>query len=220
MANNITVIVAEPKRVQTLKVESHLPGTVLYFSSTNLASALESIRAHAPHIVALESQFAETAEGLAFVTRLHALAVPGCELRSLARVDGRWTTMPLTGSAAALTAAAAVVNTRRAPRFPLLAQAQAVIDGKPTNLVDISTLGAQVVSTPVLRPKQNVKITLPDTNDTVLKFTAHVAWSMFEMPRNASAPQYRAGMEFDGATQQALEEYCRRHCATTPLPQR
>lgn len=217
MANNITVVVAEPKRVQTLKVESHLPGTVLYFSSTNLASALESIRAHAPHIVAVESQFAESPEGLAFVSRLHALAIAGCELQSLARVDGRWTTQPLGAGPAGATA---VANTRRAPRFSLLEKAQAVIDGKATNLVDISTLGAQVVSTPPLRPKQHVKITLPDTDDAVLKFTAHVAWSIFEMPRNVPTPQYRAGMEFDGATQQALEEYCRRHCSNTPLPQR
>jgi hypothetical protein len=110
------------------------------------------------------------------------------------------------------------LNTRRAPRFPVFTPAEAVIDGTPTNLVDISVLGAQVVSDPVLRPKQKIKIALPDVEETILRFTAHVAWSVFEKPRPEKAPHYRAGMEFNDATALALEAYCQRHCSNSPTP--
>ncbi|HLQ45568.1 MAG TPA: PilZ domain-containing protein, partial [Planctomycetaceae bacterium] len=92
-----------------------------------------------------------------------------------------------------------------------------VVDGKPTNLVDMSVMGAQVVSQPILRPNQKLKITLPDEGDEVLCLTAFVAWAAFEKPHNAPAAQFRAGMEFTDAAAQALEAYCRRHCADEPL---
>jgi hypothetical protein len=94
-----------------------------------------------------------------------------------------------------------------------------VIDGVTTNLVDISVLGAQVLSEPVLRPKQRVKVTIVE-DEAVLRFAAHVAWSVYEKPRAAPTPHYRAGMEFDEATEQALREFCRRHCSDSPLPYR
>jgi hypothetical protein len=39
---------------------------------------------------------------------------------------------------------------------------QAIVDGKTTRLVDVSVLGAQVTSEPVLKPNQRIKIALPD----------------------------------------------------------
>jgi hypothetical protein len=83
--------------------------------------------------------------------------------------------------------------------------------------VNISILGAQVVSQPSLKPTQTVKIVLPDA-DEMLHLTAHVAWATFEQTQLGAAPHYRAGMEFTDAAQEILEDYCRRHCSQDPLP--
>ena len=52
----------------------------------------------------------------------------------------------------------------------------------------------------------------------MLHVMALVAWSRFEKPHIDA--QYRAGLEFTGAAQQALEDYRLRHCAVEPIPYR
>jgi hypothetical protein len=108
-------------------------------------------------------------------------------------------------------------NTRRASRFKILESLNAVVENGQATLVNISTLGAQVVSQPALKPTQKIKIALPDGNDAV-RLTAHVAWATFEQPQPGTAPHYRAGMEFTDAAQEILEDYCRRNCSQDPLP--
>lgn len=233
MSKDVTILIAEPQLLATLRHDVKVTGTPLYFSASNLASAFESIRALQPHIVALESTFAGTDKGRAFIDRLNVPALAASEIRLMSHAGGRWTLAPLGARPAAAGPSPAApspaapapvapvqagLNTRRAPRFPVFNPAEAVIDGTPTNLVDISVLGAQVVSDPVLRPQQKIKVALPDVEEMILRFTAHVAWSVFEKPRPEKAPHYRAGMEFSDATAQALEEYCKRHCSNSPTP--
>jgi hypothetical protein len=203
MSTDVTILIAEPQLLTTLRNEVKITGRPLYFSVSNLASALESIRALQPHIVALESMFAGTDRGRAFIDRLQVEAPAASEIQLVSHASGRWTLAPLGAKPAAarpphaapapVAPAQAGLNTRRAPRFPVFTPAEAVIDGKPTNLVDISVLGAQVVSDPALRPQQKVKVALPDVEETILRFTARVAWSVFEKPRPAKVPHYRAG---------------------------
>jgi hypothetical protein len=219
MPNDVTVLIADAQRIRAVRADSAIPGMVLYFSDANLASALESIRAHDPKVVALESHFADSAEGRAFIDRLRAVSLSGSEIRLLGRAEGGWATAPLNDEPMAPGTLPAGLNTRRAPRFLVVDPAQAAIDGTVTSLIDISMLGAQVVSEPALRPKQRVKVTIVE-DAAVLRFVAHVAWSVYEKPRAAPMPHYRAGMEFDDATQQALSEFCRRHCSDAPLPYR
>ena len=109
-------------------------------------------------------------------------------------------------------------NTRRVPRFPVVDPLAALVDGKTTSLIDMSLMGAQVVSAPVLKPNQRLRITLPDEGDTVLQVTAHIAWSEFQTSKNTPLPFYRAGLEFTDASAQALEEYLKRHCSDAPIP--
>ena len=111
-------------------------------------------------------------------------------------------------------------NTRRVPRFPVMDPLAALVDGKTTSLIDMSLMGAQVVSSPVLKPNQRLRITLPDEGDTVLQVTAHIAWSEFQTSKNTLLPFYRAGLEFTDASAQALEEYLKRHCSNAPVPPR
>jgi hypothetical protein len=216
MSSDVVVLIADPLRLRAIRAEPPFPDRVLYFSSANLASALESIRAHEPRVVALDTQFAHTSEGRAFLGRLEQVC-PTCDAQLVVFANGRWSMQPLAATPAAVAAQEASVQIRRVPRFPVLDPLAMGVDGRPTSLIDMSVMGAQVVSTPILRPNQRLKVTLPDEGDTILTLTAHVAWSAFEL---AKEPRYRAGMEFTDAAAQALEQYCRRHCSDAPVPPR
>jgi PilZ domain-containing protein len=223
MPNDISVLVADPQHVSVFRDRLHLSGRVLRFASTNLATAFESIKTNQPRLVAVDGAFAERAEGRAFIDRVSRLAIDGTETRLVAEIKGAWATTPLPAQPApppAVDAKNSGINTRRAPRFLVLDPLQAVVESHKASLVDLSVLGAQVVSEPVLRPNQKLKVALPDTNNQTLRLTAHVAWSLYERPKHAAEPYYRAGMEFTDASREALEDFCRRHCSEDPLPYR
>ena len=232
MSSDLAIVIADAVRQRSIRLESPFSGRVLYFTDSSLISALESIRAHKPKVVAVEAQLAHSGEGRAFIERLKSAATR-CEIHLISYVGGRWTTSPVGGPAIDVVAPAvspaaahvaappvAAVNTRRVPRFAILDSRAAVVDGKQTNLVDMSVLGAQVVSLPVLKPNQRLKISLPDEGDEELQLTGCVAWATFERRDLTAHPHYRAGMEFTDAAAQALEKYCRRHCSGKPLAPR
>jgi hypothetical protein len=100
-------------------------------------------------------------------------------------------------------------GTRRAPRFKVTGKMVVHVDGKTATLVDLSTIGAQVVSPAALKPNQRVKIAMNDDAGQV-ECSAVVAWTSFEIPPN-SGPQYRAGMEFGDADAEAVSAFCNRH---------
>jgi hypothetical protein len=79
-----------------------------------------------------------------------------------------------------------------------------MIDGNPAALINLSIVGAQVVSPTILRPNQRVRMILPDT-ERPLRFSAGVAWAAFEMPK--SGTQYRAGIEFFDAEAEPIDKY-------------
>src|SRR5262245_42941829 len=59
-------------------------------------------------------------------------------------------------------------GTRRAPRFRIRQGVEIQLDGNPANLVDLSVMGAQVVSATILRPNQRVRISVP-SDDFVMQ---------------------------------------------------
>jgi hypothetical protein len=242
MRSDMTIIVADPARIPAIRDGMVLPGRMMYFTAGNAVSALDTIRAHQPKLVVVDALFARTAPGVAFVERVEQLAIPQSDIRLVIQLEGRWVTAPRNGGPVAvsaprpltvvpkpavvvapappvMTALAAAFNTRRAPRFLVRDAVNAVVENGSANLVDISVLGAQIVSGPVLRPRQKIKLALPDTGD-MLQVMAQVAWSTFEKPALVVAAHYRAGIEFTDAAQQALEDYRRRHCADQPIPYR
>jgi hypothetical protein len=101
-------------------------------------------------------------------------------------------------------------GTRRAPRFNVAA-ADATIDGHQAALVNLSTVGAQLVSVGVLKPNQRVRMALADDQGQV-RFNAEVAWASFEIPPRAR-PRYRAGISFLDADSGAVDAFCSRHKA-------
>jgi hypothetical protein len=241
MPTDLTICVADVSRLAAIRGGLQLSGRGTWFNSANLASALDAIKANEPRLVLLDAVFAQTQQGGVFTKRIDALGLPECVVRLIIRANGAWTTSPretpvladeppiskLIQAPSPLAAAAVAepapeapssggANTRRAPRFPMLETLNAVVETGHASLVNISVLGAQIVSLPVLRPGQTVKIALPDAAE-MLRLTANVAWSSFQQTKEGTVV-YRAGVAFTDAAQETLDNYCKRYGAEKALP--
>src|SRR5205085_7546355 len=98
-------------------------------------------------------------------------------------------------------------GTRRAPRFRVKSGVELHLDGNPAAVIDLSTVGAQVISPTVLRPNQKVRITIP-VDDLTMRFRGAIAWAKFELPKApVKSPQYRAGVEFTDADAKAIDDF-------------
>ena len=187
----------------------------LAFADTDALQALDVITRQRPSVVALERLFAATSRGAAFINRIKAdPALASCEIRIVAHDSAYSRVSPRRPGEGAATAPAAVVEapaapapldqrgTRRAPRFRVVDNVEVLADGNPATLVEMSLVGAQIVSVSTLRPNQRLRMSLPDASRPI-RFSAGVVWAAFEMPKEG--PQYRAGIEFydadaDGVT--------------------
>jgi hypothetical protein len=96
-------------------------------------------------------------------------------------------------------------GTRRAPRYRIIEGIEVAIDGNPALLVDLSLVGAQVLSATLLKPNQRVRLSFVES-DRPVRFSAGVAWSSFELPKGQ--PRYRAGIEFFDADIDAVGRFC------------
>ncbi len=219
-----TVLIAAPEHLPALK--EHGFAEALAFADGDALKALEAITREKPPVVALEKLFAATSRGAALIKRIKAdPSLTGCEIRIVTH-DGKPLTpkkkkdapapvepppapAPAVAAAPAPPAAAPAApldqrGTRRAPRFNVTQGIEVMIDGNPAALINVSTVGAQVVSPTILKPNQRVRMTLPDA-DGPIRLMAGVAWAAFEMPK--SGPVYRAGIEFYDAETGNLDRF-------------
>jgi hypothetical protein len=167
-----TVLIAPADHLAGLQEQRGLKGAQA-FADTDAHSALEVITRERPKIIALERDFAASRRGVALMNRIKADP-------ALATTEVR------------------IVYSRRAPRYRVSSM-HAIIDGNPALVVDISMIGAQVISSSALRPNQRIRISLEDQG---LRFNAAVAWANFELP--AEGPRYRAGIHFQDANATVL----------------
>jgi len=72
------------------------------------------------------------------------------------------------------------------------------IDGNPSTLVNLSPFGAQIVSPTSLKPRQRVRLVLPDPTQPA-RCRAAVVWADFKIPKGLAC--YRTGIQFANADQ-------------------
>jgi CheY-like chemotaxis protein len=190
-----TVLIASPDFLPVLKERKDLGETVA-FADTDALKALDLITRQRPKLVALESEFAATSRGTALINRIKAdPSLTECEIRIVSH-NGAAAPVAAAEAPAAPTVVAAPLDqtgTRRAPRFNIPEGYEVQVDNKPATLVNLSLVGAQVISPTILKPNQRVRFILADKPKPV-RIGSVIAWASFELPKGN--PRYRAGVEF------------------------
>jgi hypothetical protein len=236
MSDDAIVLIAAEELHPGLTSRHRFDGEVLAFSDDETPRALEIILARRPATIVLERVFAATSRGAALVSRLKAdPALTDAEIRVVAH-DSDYVRVVRPAPGAAPVAALAAISapappaaeapplpeaasgaapldyrgTRRAPRHAIGGKVEVLLDGNPATLVDLSSIGAQVLSLTILRPNQRVRVALPDEVG-LIRFNAMVAWASFELPKSSASPQYRAGIEFTDASRAAVDAFIARH---------
>jgi hypothetical protein len=203
------------------------------FNDHQVREAVEYIARYKPAVVAIDEQFAVSPRGEALMGRImDDQSLAQCEIRILARTgkpdqkrkkSGTGLTPALPGfGAAAATETIAVGatldrrGTRRAERTPILDGVSVTVDGNPAELIDLSPVGAQVLSRTMLRPNQRVRLQLlegqPEARRS-LRCSGSVVWASFEMPAG-KPPRYRAGLKLSPTETEAVQSFADRHRAS------
>jgi CHASE2 domain-containing sensor protein len=202
-----TVIVAAPEYLPALQEQGEF-GDALAFSDADALKALEAITRDRPKVIALERQFAATSRGAALIKRIKAdPKLRTCEIRVVSHEgenEDAEQPEPTSASPEAAPVKLDQRGTRRAARVKIVEGVEVLIDGSPATLIDLSVVGAQVISLTILRPNQRVRMILPD-EERPIRCVAGVAWAAFEMPK--SGPRYRAGIEFFDAESGNLDRF-------------
>ena len=221
MGTSCTIVIAPLDLMQPLcdRLRSDASELVPCVDS-DIPAAIDTVVQRRPALVAVERVFASTSRGAALVGRLKAdPALVNLEIRIVSH-DGEYARAaprrpPAEGSdgGVAVAAPAPVLDqrgTRRAARTAIVDGAEILIDGGPVRLIDLSTIGAQIVSPAVLRPNQRIRVSMVDEKLT-LRFQATVVWATFELPSGGAAPRYRAGVAFSGVDADSITDYATRH---------
>jgi hypothetical protein len=109
------------------------------------------------------------------------------------------------------------VLARQARRIPINDGVTVLVNGVASALVDLSTLGAQVVSPNAVYPNRAVRIVLPrDEGDLSCK--ARIVWARVERQQDNESVRYRAGLEFIEADKNAVQVFVSRHGAIHLAP--
>jgi hypothetical protein len=228
-----SVVVAASNLMPSLCEQLADEGELLTFADTEPIQALQAILQTKPNLIVLERLFAATPRGAALINRIKTdPQLANAEVRVMSHTGDyvRQVARPSIVEAASPAAAFAVggvvappvhaaeprqldwQGTRRAPRIRIRPGVEIQLDGNPANVVDLSTCGAQVMSSTILRPNQKVRVSIPN-EDFVMRFRGAVAWAKFELPQPSSPPRYRAGVEFIDADASAVDAFGSRNKA-------
>jgi hypothetical protein len=185
----------------------------LTFTDAEALRALEAVTTRRPTYVALERLFAVTPRGAALINRIKADAsLRAVEIRVLSHDGDYMRIVPRQQPPAA--SPIDQRGTRRAARFAMVENTDVLVDGMVARLVNLSTVGAQVLSPALIKPDQRVSVTLRDEAVSV-RCSASVAWTSFEIPPGAG-PRYRAGLNFENADPASVDGFCERHRTAAP----
>ena len=173
------------------------------FTESDALEALDHIIRTQPALVAMHDEFADSSRGQALINRIKDdAALSDVEVRVMANNAAQNRVAVKRGSHGGGGAAVAVEEapkpaldqkgTRRAPRIRVKDGVEVAVDGNPAALIDLSAVGAQVVSATVLKPNQRVRVLIDNGK---VKCAGAVAWAAFEMPKGMPT-RYRAGIDW------------------------
>ena len=173
------------------------------FTDVEALEALDHIIRTRPALVAMQDEFADSSRGQALINRIKDdVALATVEVRVMAKNAAHNRVAVKRGSHGGGGQAVAVAEkpkaaldqkgTRRAPRVRIKDGVEVAVDGNSAALVDLSTVGAQVVSPTVLKPNQRVRVTMENGK---VKCAGAVVWAAFEMPKGLPT-RYRAGIDW------------------------
>lgn len=210
---SLRVLIAGADKLARFRDKLALEGPLEAFADSDALIALDVIVTRRPRAVVIERDFALTSRGAALINRLRADPALAQMSISLISDEGLLaSTSPVPPAPSARPGHLDREGTRHAPRFTIRPGVEALIDGNPVNLVDLSIEGAQVTSTTILRPKQRVRIVLSD-KETSLRYTGTIAWATFELSGPGQSPRYRAGVAFINPEPDAILAFAERHRA-------
>ncbi len=221
------VVIAATNLMPSLQERLAGEGELLAFADTEPIQALQAILEQRPSLIVLERLFAATPRGAALINRIktdpnlgnaevRVMSHTGDYSRQVAKPTRTEASAPPSSDTSRAGAVAAVEpanrpldwhGTRRAPRYRVRPGVEIQVDGNPANVVDLSSVGVQVLSTTILRPNQKVRVSIPN-DDFVMRFRGAIAWAKFELPKPNDPPRYRAGVDFADADAAALDEFC------------
>ena len=214
MSTSLVILVGAANELADLR-EQFDEADVLTFADQDVLHALEVIMVRRPSLVALERSFAGTPRGTALINRLRAdSTLSSIEIQTVSADGERLPATPLRGSGGPTEPSAQPLDTtgtRRASRVRVRDGLDALLEGHSVRLVDLSTYGAQITSSGVLKPNQRVRLSLVDEKGSI-RCVAVVVWAAFELGRAPrTRPHYRAGLAFLDAHADAVDAYAARN---------
>jgi hypothetical protein len=206
MADGVTLLIGPKSLAASLANHPDTRDTeLLVFDEEQVCEAVEHMVRQRPSVLALPEKFATSPRGTALTHRI-AVDAQFAGTRLLV-IDTQGSAVPLPAGAHATWLPLDAAGTRRVPRIRMRQGIDVQIDGATAALVDLSTMGAQVVSSTVLKPRQRVRMVLA-VEPYVIRAIGTVAWALFEIPKGGLPPQYRAGLEFSSADPEPLLQFC------------
>ena len=219
------VLIGPADRTSQLKTCVTTDADVMEFVNTDTAKAVNAIIAERPSAVILEHEFATSALGSALIDRIRLDSRVGdTEMLMGSHDRDRVNLVPLPAEmiipAPNLhrdeTSPDDFRGTRRATRFVLTIGVMIHVDGDPATVVDMSRIGAQILFSRMVRPSQQVRVVVTAKSRS-LRCEATVAWAHYELNGGKDGSYYRAGLEFVGADEDALDVFCGARRAPTTV---
>jgi len=190
------------------------------FTEAEALEALDHIIRSKPRIIALDREFSASSRGMALINRIKDdPSLTECEVRVIAherapnRISSR--RVPVASHGGSLVAIHEPLSpldqrgTRRAQRIRIKEGIEVLVDGNGASLVDLSSVGAQVLCPTVLRPNQRVRLMFNDARGAI-RCNGSIAWAALELPKGLS-PRYRAGIDMTGADPEPVRAFAERH---------
>jgi hypothetical protein len=200
MTPSSTLIVVERDVVCALREHLRNDPTVHVLDASDAAPSPSQVAGGAQPLLVIGRSFANASASLPFIEQfrvanqnadVRVLADDGTGVPHLLKARVSPPALPALRSASYPLAR----RTRRSARHRLPDLVRAIVNGSSVQVINLSALGAQVVSTEILRPGQRAQLTLAGVSRTI-RIEGLVAWSTLEMDRPTRALRFRAGLAF------------------------